>query len=320
MNQPPPVPAAANYRDWHGGLIVFGILLILAGAVCALFTLVAGLTPPPTPGGPKPVGGRVMLPVFLIYGGLAVGNVWLGIGSIRARRWARALTLLAAWAWLLMGVCMLGLMVFVLPQTLGTTAGQEAVPPAAAMVGVIVAVVMISIFFVLVPLGFILFYQHRNTKLTCEARDPVERWTDACPLPVLALALLLALSGATMLLMIVAYNAVVPCFGWLLSGPSGAVLLLMLAGAAAWFARAVYRLEVRGWWGALGLFTLMAVSGVLTDTEDMYRLAGYGPEILAALEKQGNVWQQFNQLMPLVGMVPAMAYMLFVKRYFTKPT
>jgi len=37
---------------------------------------------------------------ILFYALLAVLFVWLGIGSIMARRWARALVLVSSWFWL----------------------------------------------------------------------------------------------------------------------------------------------------------------------------------------------------------------------------
>jgi len=64
-------------------------------------------------------------------------------------------------------------------------------PEAARTVAMIVALGFMGLLFIVLPGGLILVYQSRHTKATCEARDPVPRWTDACPLPVLALSLML---------------------------------------------------------------------------------------------------------------------------------
>ena len=45
------------------------------------------------------------------------------------------------------------------------------------------------VFFILVPAVWTFFYNSRHVKATGEAPDPVTRWTDACPLPVLAICL-----------------------------------------------------------------------------------------------------------------------------------
>jgi hypothetical protein len=49
---------------------------------------------------------------------LAVALIWLGIGSIKARRWARALLLIFSWSWLVMGVCMTAVMPFFMAKVM----------------------------------------------------------------------------------------------------------------------------------------------------------------------------------------------------------
>jgi hypothetical protein len=100
----PPVP----YKDRSVGLIIFGILTILLGCLSGLLVplmLFAQMASAKTTGAPPPFS--VILPGILLYGFLAVALVWLGIGSIMARRWARALLLIFSWSWLIMGVFVL---------------------------------------------------------------------------------------------------------------------------------------------------------------------------------------------------------------------
>ena len=47
---------------------------------------------------------RMMIPGIALYLMLAVAFIWLGVGSIRARRWAWTLTVVLSWMWLIMGV------------------------------------------------------------------------------------------------------------------------------------------------------------------------------------------------------------------------
>ena len=69
----------------------------------------------------------------------------------------------------------------------GVAAGQPQLPPVAKLMIVLIPFLMMGFVFVLLPIAWVLFYRSRHVQATCEARDPVARWTDACPLPVLAL-------------------------------------------------------------------------------------------------------------------------------------
>ena len=69
------------------------------------------------------------------------------------------------------------------------TPGQPAMPAAAIGVIMVITCLMFGFFFIALPAVWIFFYKSRHVKATCEARDPVTRWTDACPLPVLGLCL-----------------------------------------------------------------------------------------------------------------------------------
>ena len=62
------------------------------------------------------------------------------------------------------------------------------------------------------PAGFLLFYQRASVCATCQRRDGQVRWTDRCPLPVLAVSVLMAFSALCMLSMAVGWP-VFPVFG-----------------------------------------------------------------------------------------------------------
>ena len=95
-------------------------------------------------------------------------------------------------------------------------------PDAMRVVMTVVALAFGGVIYVIIPGALVLFYRSPHVKATCEARDPVVRWTDACPLPVLAVSLMLGLGAAWMPVMIVASRSVVPCFGCYLSGAPAA--------------------------------------------------------------------------------------------------
>src|SRR5580658_4634236 len=113
-----PTAAARPYRDRYAGLVCFGVLAVLLGLLALLglmsvLLLVAtnGTMSAGTPG----VSGRALLPGASVYLVAAVFFLWLGIGSILARRWARALMLIAAWFWLVAGLLGLGSFAWIYP-------------------------------------------------------------------------------------------------------------------------------------------------------------------------------------------------------------
>src|SRR5690242_15737006 len=108
---PPDLPPTQVFKNRKVGLIIFGVLTIIAGCICALFVPLMLLAPkmaartgqPPTP-------PAMMIAPALIYSVIAIDFVWLGIGSVMARRWARALLAIQSWTALVWGVLALGFM------------------------------------------------------------------------------------------------------------------------------------------------------------------------------------------------------------------
>ena len=101
MEAPYTPPAYKNRRT---GLVVFGIALIALGALCLLFVPLMALGHFMAAKTTGQSNLRMVLPSILMYAGLGVLLVTLGIGSIKCRRWARALTLVLSWACLVVGV------------------------------------------------------------------------------------------------------------------------------------------------------------------------------------------------------------------------
>jgi hypothetical protein len=319
-----------TYKDRSTGLIVFGILTILLGCMAGLLILLmlvgqaaaAYTNAPPTP-------LSAILPAMFIYVVLAVALVWLGIGSVKARRWARALLLIFSWSWLVMGLIALVSMVFILPTVLANihasaTPGQPAMP--AATIGVIMVFtgLMLGVFFIIVPAVWIFFYNSRNVKATCEMRDPVTRWTDACPLPVLALCLWLLFSVPMMLFMPVMGHGVMPFFGMFLTGLPGALLCLALAALWACAAWLLYKLDVRGWWLILIAMVVFMASALLTysrhDMIEMYQLMGFPQAQIDQIKQIGLLTGNRMAWMTTFSMLPFLGYILFIKKYLRGKT
>ncbi len=102
----------------------------------------------------------------------------------------------------------------------------------------------------LLPSVWTFFYSGKNVKATCEARDPVIRWTDACPLPVLAMCLWLSFSVLMMLVIPLAGHGVFSSlFGIFLSGSAGCdILSRPPPPSGALPPGCLYHLDQRGWW------------------------------------------------------------------------
>ena len=255
-----PPPQALDYRDRKVGLVIFGILTMLAGLICALFVplvifaqvAAARQAQPPMASGPLGM-------VVAIYGLTAVALIWLGIGSIMARRWARALLLVCSWGLMICGILGIAAAAFTLRSSLrggGDARSTRAAPPPEVIYWLTLG--FLGFLFVVLPVVWILFYGSRNVRLSCEARDPVERWTDRCPLPVLAAVLWLAFGGITFLVLPFSPFRLLPCFGFFITGP-GAIFGYILIGLIwLYAARALYRLEWIGWWIAVTFAVLYA--------------------------------------------------------------
>lgn len=239
-----------GFKDRKGGLIAFGIVEIILGVGCFAMTalMAIGLAVGSATSEEAP-DWRTLVPALLLYGFLAVLWVSLGIGSIRARRWARSVVLILAWFWLVSGSIMTVTFLFLLPAVLGTTAPDgNPLPPEAKIVAVVVSAVFMAVFFIVLPGILVLFYRSRHVKATCEAYDPTPSWTDACPLPVLALSLFLVFGSLTMLAPPAVANGVMMFFGTILSGWTGSMVYWILAALWLYAAWAVYRVQLAGWW------------------------------------------------------------------------
>ena len=273
-----------------------------------------------------PPNFSVLLPAVSVYGLLAVALVGLGIGSLKARRWARALLLIFSWTWLVMGIVMLIAMAFLMPKMLANVAatGSAGHPPMPGFMTTVIIVMLgfFSVFFVIVPGIGAFFYGSRHVKATCEARNPAVCWTDGCPLPVLACSLWLAFGAAMMLILPFTNHSMMPFFGVFLTGVSGTVSYLAVAAIWGYAAWALYKLQGWAWWLiSIGLCLYLASTLVTLarhDVVEMYRLMEY-PEAQIQLLQQSNLLAGSGMMWLMVFcMVPWLAFLIFIKRYFRR--
>lgn len=174
----------------------------------------------------------------LIYLALAAILITLGIGSVRGRRWARALTLVGSAEAVVFGVLGTLFIVWLVHRFVAT---EPSLSGHGASVGwaVLAPVVFVMAFLILLPLAFLLFYARRDARTTVERLDPERGWTDHQPLPLLAAALQFASLALGWLPAL--FRPVIPVPGAILTGNPARTLILALAIASAAIAWGLYR-------------------------------------------------------------------------------
>ena len=326
MSEPAAPTDYSQYKDRKAGLIVFGVIELMMGAFFALMTLLLLvntliLRTMRIDVGGVPMPWRNMIPSILFYALLAAWFVILGTGSIRTRRWARALWLAASWLMLVSGVTGMIGMAFVLPamakQFVGNSSNASldaAFLPMA--VGAMIAIM--TIFYVIVPGILIWFYGSKHVKATCEYLDPHVRWTDKCPVAVLAMVI--AAGGYVVILpMMGGYNWAVPFFGVVLSGWAGAGLTIFAMALLLYIAWGAYRLDMKAWWLAIISVALLLTSVLLTFSRveliDYYEAMAFPPEQLDMI-RDFMIPSSSMLILCTFWVIPFTVYFWYIRRYF----
>lgn len=234
-----PAPAPPSYTDRYTGLCIFGVMQIIVGAVVAMQLVASVLFFTTSKSIPRLPEGKVstVLLVNFFFGlaVLAIVLIVLGIGAMRARRWAWALNLILSWFAVLMSAVLAVMSWVNVPQD--EHGRDDLSAPLVLSLGVIASMV------------FHLFYRDKDVELTCRRRDPLERWTDRRPLPVIAAALFALWTAKGLLMNLVPSS--ISRYGPVLTGFPATALSLSEAGAEIYAAVAMFKGRISGWWAAL---------------------------------------------------------------------
>jgi hypothetical protein len=283
MRAAKPTTITLAFRNQSFGLFVFGVLQIVMGCFCGFtaVALYAGYVPV------EGAYGAINHPSVVFYCLSAILLMWLGAGSIFARRWAWTLTVILAWLWLMMGVGMVTIQ----------AAFASAIPRWVLMITCkmgwedILAIQSSHFFatvglYVFLPLAFLMFYQRPTVRATCHWRDSRIPWTDRRPMPIVATSIVLVStvmwSGGwlaycciaalfpsrhyTMWSAIPTWDALrathhfVVSLGGMVNTTIGSVLWLLVLVLSVCLAIGVYWLKKAAWWGT---FLLWAASTVV---------------------------------------------------------
>jgi len=336
MDDPTGSRSTREIRDRRRGLAVFGVLAVGVGVFATCFAaltplapLLAGLAVPGGAGTPAAVPaprsdprGIVIATVF--YAAMAALFITIGVGSLRARRWVRPIALVVAWVWLGCGILGLATWLVLLPTF---PAAMRAARPADAPVPddvmrmvTLIASLLLLVVYVALPSLFVWFYNDRDVRLTLERADPLPRWTDRCPLPVLGMSLALA-AAAVGALAPLPYGAV-PAMGRILTGAPAVLFCLALAAAAVALARGAYALRPWAWWGSLAL-VLVVHGGSLAaflrvDMAELYARMGLPAEDIQMMREGGLLTGSVVVLTTAAIGIACVVYLIFVKRHFRR--
>jgi hypothetical protein len=331
--QTAPVTEVPAHRDRGTGLVVFGVFQIILGLLAALMVPLVALgafMSRLAPGGSMRPGQ--FLSGVASYAFIAVALVALGIGSLQMKRWARALTLVISCYWLITGVLITVLLTAMLPVTMRSALAQvqqnaPAGPSPQISTGVMAVILTLIIIFaafflVAVPVAFVIFYSRKDVAETVRHRDPVPRWTDRTPLPVLGASVVLAL-GSLYLLLVGLTNPVFPFFGKYLTGLAASACFLVMAALDTYLAVALFRLQSFAWWIAAITVPIRLLSMILTyaraDMMQAYSKMGMSDAQLKMLSSNPMFRGHVLLWWSLLSMVLLFGYLLWLKRYFKTP-
>lgn len=284
--------ASPPSRDRRAVLAVLGVVLILLGlgawAMMGLTFLASRAAQ--REGGELPVSAMVSgLAAYGVVGALMIG---LGMGSLRARRWARALIVAFTYHWSMTGLLGMALLGGVLPYVFRQLPTGADAPPSTVLIGLLIVVVgVLAIFFVALPLGLFFFYRGGAVHATCVVAQPDASWTDAVAFPLLAAGLGLLMMGLMLLPMPFSGAAKFPLFGIYVGGTAAVVAWSLLAVAALLGGVGIWRRLPAAWWLALATLLFFGASASITYARMDFRqlIAELGVDALPLEELGGAV-------------------------------
>jgi hypothetical protein len=332
-------PRKLPFKDRRTSLKVVGVLLIIFGALSGCFGLLAPVgmyltvmfggtapgaaTQPMQPALPTRPDYHTMVLAGITYVLLSAAMIWLGVGSLRIRRWVRPVILVIGWTWLLTGVVSFAhwALFGASMREMMTATWQPGMPqPPRALVYTVTALMGTLTFLLLVALPALLtwLYQRDGVLETVEYFDPRFAWTDRCPTPVLAVCLWLALGGVGAA--VYSVYGVLPLFGRYVTGAPAVAALLAVAAVYLWLAWGAYRLRPWAWWGAALAWTLWAGSMIWTFTRlgyhEFYRQAGYSPQEIDLMMRYGGQYEDAMVWMIALWSAALVGYLLYVRKFF----
>ena len=322
MNPPPVNSSVGPYRDRRTALLIAGVLEILLGVgawlMVGLMVFAASMV---TAQGAGSKGS--IIPGIAVYGIAGLVFVILGVGSIRARRWARALWLVVSSFWLISGVFAVAVMAWFMPSVLaGTTPAGQQPPPGVQSIIMIAILSFFAVFMIGLPASLLAFYRSPHVKATCEAAAPEPCWTDGCPLPVLGAALWFASMTLTLPWMGWVYGGLYPFFGHFVRGAAGHGLWMvsgLLSGIATYgIYRRIHTLWLLGLVLVLGQGISATVTYAVVDPKELFAAMGTKGAAVEQIERMGILRPSFMIGSVAAAILPMVGLLLWARACFPK--
>jgi hypothetical protein len=296
--------------------VAMGAFLIALGLLHPLLPMLSGMIDDG-----QPIETHTVWMGLMLYLSIGTVMVWAGVGSMRRRRWVRPIMLFLSGTWLIVGVFVLLLVLWVLEDML-LVAGGDVVrsSPEVAVVARVLAIGVTVSGGVLLPLLFFWAYRDPGVQTTCERHDPRPCWSDRCPSTVLVLSAALLAAAVFSLPMLL--RPVIPLFGRVVTGSTGLAILLIGTALCLWLAWSTFRLERAGWWGTLVFLVWLGISTVWTfsvvELTEIYRELGYPEEQIAALAGSDDLLRRLSLWSTVALTAAGVLYMLGIKRHFAR--
>lgn len=241
----------------------------------------------------------------------------VGIGTIMARRWARALGLIAAWCWLFIGVSAVTQLIFFPPPSpfpvdSEAYTAQQAIAP--------IMTLFMAVLYILIPALVIWVYSLQSVRTTCETVSPQSCWTDKVPLPVLALVILLVFGAILAPAFMLLYSTPVTFFwGALITGAPALLITFFISALTLLTARYLYRLDMRAWYAALLIVLFSAASTILSGTpENMAKMYELLPQTLQTSQKLPTDFFSSPLFSVACSQLGMFVYLAWIRKFFVR--
>jgi hypothetical protein len=306
------MPSNTSKNQRPAGLVILGALEVLFGGVLSLIAVLVSFIKDKLPAEQMKF---VWVDVYLCLG-LALLWVVLGIGSFMAKRWARALVLITAWSWLILGTVGFGISIYqwIFPDA-AQTERFAALPPG-TMTAIHVGMSLFMLFIgTVLPLILVLYYSRDKVREACEALDPGTSWVDGVPLPVLGLCLWMGLGAFLAFPIMAFFHFAMTLYGVVISGAVGGTVLFLFSVINFFLAWGFYRLRIEAWWGSLAFYAICSGSMFFYTQENMAELYRR-MEMPMELVGKAMPSAAYYQCVGLGSILLVVGYLAFIKRYF----
>jgi hypothetical protein len=307
----------------QGGLKAWGIVLIVFGALSALFAVLALAFVVMITSNMVPRAQRqdplALLAGVGVYAVAAVVLIWLGIGSLKGQRWVRPLVIVAN------SLIISSAVISLIPLSLSIFRVMQRPPQAtslaanAALLGLAGGGCFAVCFMIGLPAGMLWFYSRSSVQITLDVLDPHRHWTDRCPLPVLGWAVTCVILGV--MFAASALHGIFPCFNAVLAGTAAYTAIAAMSACLIVGGILSYLQNPVGWLISIAAVIVLAASYdtffFLGDQHLLMNLTLRNLPI--ASRRAAEPFAGYSVISPALMYIAATAYAVWIRRRFREP-